>query len=123
VIYLDLPELLVIVERVTGSRHAVRDFGLLQSSVERPKTDVFGVEAYPTLLEKAAALLHSLARNHSLVDGNKRTAWIAMRMTLRLNDVQLSAPVDDAEVFVNAVDMGELEVPEIAKQLQAWKIA
>ncbi|MFC1415130.1 type II toxin-antitoxin system death-on-curing family toxin [Streptacidiphilus cavernicola] len=119
-IYLDLPEVLVIVERVTGSRHAVRDFGLLQSSVERPRTDVFGVEAYPTLPEKAAALLHSLARNHALVDGNKRTAWLAMRMMLRLNGVRLIAPVDEAEVFVVAVATGELEVPEIAKQLVAW---
>ena len=86
----------------------------------RPRTDVFGVEAYPTLMEKAAALLHSLARNRALVDGNKRTAWIAMRAMLRLNGVSLAAPVDGAEVFVNAVATGEVEVPEIVKQLQLW---
>jgi death-on-curing protein len=118
VINLELPELLLIVERVTGSGRAVRDFGLLQSALHRPRTDVFGVEAYPTLMEKAAALLHSLARNRALVDGNKRTAWIAMRAMLRLNGVSLTAPVDDAEVFVNAVATGEVEVPEIVKQLQ-----
>lgn len=117
-INLELPELLLIVERVTGSGRAVRDFGLLQSALHRPRTDVFGVEAYPTLMEKAAALLHSLARNRALVDGNKRTAWIAMRAMLRLNGVSLTAPVDDAEVFVNAVATGEVEVPEIVKQLQ-----
>ncbi|QMU73672.1 type II toxin-antitoxin system death-on-curing family toxin [Streptacidiphilus sp. P02-A3a] len=103
------------VERITGSRHCVRDFGLPHSSVERPRTHVVGVEVYP-------ALLHSLARNHALVDGNKRTAWIAMRMMLRLNGVRLNAPVDDAEVFVNAVATGELEVPEIARQLRAWAV-
>jgi len=120
VIYLELPELLLIVERVTGSRRTVRDFGLLQSALYRPRTDVFGVEAYPALMEKAAALLHSLARNHALVDGNKRTSWIAMRAMLRLNGVGLTAPVDDAEVFVIAVATGEIEVPEIVKQLQPW---
>lgn len=119
-IFLELSELLLIVERVTGSRRTVRDFGLLQSALHRPQADVFGVEAYPTLMEKAAALFHSLARNHALVDGNKRTAWIAMRATLRLNGVSLTAPVDDAEVFVNAVAMGEVEVPDIVKQLQVW---
>ena len=119
-IYLELPELLLIVERVTGSRRTVRDFGLLQSALYRPRTDVFGVEAYPALMEKAAALLHSLARNHALVDGNKRTSWIAMRAMLRLNGVGLTAPVDDAEVFVIAVATGEIEVPEIVKQLQPW---
>ncbi|MEY9841941.1 type II toxin-antitoxin system death-on-curing family toxin [Streptacidiphilus sp. EB103A] len=119
-IYLELAELLLIVERVTGSRHTVRDFGLLQSALYRPRTDVFGVEAYPTLMEKAAALLHSSARNYALVDGNKRAAWVAVRAMLRLNGVSLTAPVDDAEVFVNAVATGELEVPEIVKQLQLW---
>ena len=46
---------------------------------------MFGAELYPTLYEKAAALLHSVARNHALVDGNQRTAWLAMRVFLRLN--------------------------------------
>jgi len=50
----------VIVERITGSRHCVRDFGLLQSSVERPRIHAPGVEVHPTLPEKAGALLHSL---------------------------------------------------------------
>ena len=112
----------MIVERITGSRHCVRDFGLLQSSVERPRIHAPGVEVHPTLPEKAGALLHSLARNRALVNGDRRTAWIAMRMMLRLNGVRLNAPVDEAGVLVNAVAMGELEVPEIARQLQAWAV-
>jgi death on curing protein len=55
----------------------LRDFGLLESAVLRPQATTFGDDAYPTLHEKAAALLHSLARNHPFVDGNKRTARAA----------------------------------------------
>jgi death-on-curing protein len=117
--YLELEDVLGVVDRIVG-RDAVRDIGLLDSSVHRPSTNVFGHEAYPELMVKAAALLHSLARNHALLDGNKRTAWVCMRAMLRLNGQDLRAPVDAAEVFVNAVARGDLEVPEIAKQLSEW---
>ncbi len=50
----------------------VRDLGLLQSAAARPQASAFGEDAYPSLLEKSAALVHSIARNHALVDGNKR---------------------------------------------------
>jgi death-on-curing protein len=94
---------------------------LLASAVERPQTTVFGDEAYGTLHEKAAALLHSLARNHALVDGNKRTAWLACLATLRFNGLRTPAPeTEEAASFVEAVARGEVEVFEIAKQLREW---
>jgi death-on-curing protein len=58
---------------------------LLGSAVARPKTTVVGAEAYPDIHTKAAALLHSLCRNHALVDGNKRLAWTACQVFLGLN--------------------------------------
>lgn len=59
---------------------ALRDRGLLASAAARPQTTVFGEDAYPSFAEKAAALMHSLARNHPLVDGNRRLAWAATRV-------------------------------------------
>ncbi|WP_415949885.1 type II toxin-antitoxin system death-on-curing family toxin [Streptomyces sp. KLOTTS4A1] len=119
--YLDLDELLVVVARVTGSTHAVRDLGLLASAVERPRTNVFGTEAYPTLHEKAAALLHSIARNHALVDGNKRTAWLACLITLRINGVATPPPATaEAVAYIEAIAQGDVEVSEITKTLLRW---
>lgn len=73
-IYLTLPELLHVAERALGSDPQVRDAGLLESALARPQATAFGADAYPDLDAKAAALLHSLARHHGLVDGNKRLA-------------------------------------------------
>lgn len=92
----------------------VRDMGLLASAAERPAMSVFGVEAYPTLVEKVSALMHSLARNPPLADGNKRLAWAAARVTCLLNGCDLTyESVDEAEAFVLGVAAGELDMPEI----------
>jgi death-on-curing protein len=74
VIYLTLAELVYIAERATGGQITIRDAGLLEAAAARPQATAFGADAYPDLHAKAAALAHSLARNHALVDGNKRLA-------------------------------------------------
>jgi death-on-curing protein len=119
--FLDLEDLLVIAGIATGGPVLVRDHGLLASALARPRTTVFGEDAYPGLLDKAAALMHSLAGNHALVDGNKRLAWLAGYTFLRLNGVDLRT--DDAQVveLVIVVADGSLdEVSEIAKRLAPW---
>ena len=63
----------------------VRDVGLLESAAARPRTSLWGGDAYPTLGSKAAALLDSLVNNHALVDGNKRLGWLATVVFLDLN--------------------------------------
>lgn len=73
-IYLTLPELLRVARRVLGPGVKIRDIRLLEAALARPQTTAFGADAYLALDEKAAALLHSLARNHALVDGDKRLA-------------------------------------------------
>ena len=73
-IYLTLAELLYVAERTLGHDYAVRDYGLLEAAVARPQATVFEKDAYPDLDGKAAALLHSVARNHALIDGDKRLA-------------------------------------------------
>ena len=111
--YLTVEDLLTIAAGVLDDV-AVRDRGLLASAAGRPQTTVFGEDAYPTLAEKAAALMHSIARNHALVDGNKRLAWAATRVFCMLNGSDLVIDIDDAEALVLAVATGDLDVPEIA---------
>jgi death-on-curing protein len=119
VIYLALPELLHIAERVLGSDPAIRDIGLLESALVRPRATAFGADAYPDLDSKAAALLHSLARNHALVDGNKRLALAAVIAFYGVNGRRLTLTNDDAHDLVIDVAAGRLDsIDEIARRLR-----
>ena len=117
--FLTLAEVLQIAEGVLPEV-VVRDLGLIESAVGRPQTTVFGDLAYPTLHLQAAALLHSLARNHPLVDGNKRLAWSAARVFLLLNGVDMNYDIDAAEQVVLGVARGECDVEAIAQALEEW---
>jgi death-on-curing protein len=96
----------------------IRDAGLLASAAARPQATVFGADAYPSFAGKAAALLHSLGRNHVLVDGNKRLAWSATRVFCLLNGRDLVFTIDDAEAMVLAVAAGHLDVPNLTALLE-----
>ena len=98
---------------------AIRDAGLLESAALRPQSTVFGEDAYPDLLTKAAALLHSIVCNHPLVDGNKRLGWLAVKTFLILNGCAATYTGSDAPFdLVMAVAAGELsEVKEIGARL------
>lgn len=116
--YLSLEDLMTIVERYR--LQAVRDLGLLDSAAHRPKTTLFGDDAYPSVEEKAAVLLESTVRNHPLIDGNKRLGWIAAVMFLERNGFRVDAPFDDAYDLVIAVATGEMSYQESAAMLAAW---
>jgi death-on-curing protein len=119
VIYLTLAELIHVAERTLGSEVPVRDPGLLQSALARPQATAFGEDAYATLEEKAAALLHSLARNHALVDGNKRLALAGTIAFLGVNGRRLTLTNDQAYELVMDVAAGELdEVTGIASRIR-----
>ncbi len=118
-IYLTLPELLLVAERVLAADVKVRDYGLLESALARPRTTAFGQETYPTLDEKAAALLHSLARNHALLDGNKRLALGGLIAFYGVNGRRLTLTNDAAHDLVMAVAIGTLDdVADIADVLR-----
>lgn len=123
VLYLTAEEVLAVANHACDDMQVVvRDIGLLQSAVSRPSASMFGQEAYVDLFDKAAALLQSLAVNHPLFDGNKRTAWLSCVTFLRLNGVLLVPNVDAAERLVVGVATGEVsEVPEISKGLRALR--
>ena len=117
-IFLTLPELLRIAERTLGD-YAVRDYGLLEAALARPRATAFGKDAYPGLDTKAAALLHSIARNHALIDGNKRLALAALIAFYGLNGRRLTLTNDGAYELVMSVAAGQLDtVDDIAAILQ-----
>ena len=103
-----------------GRAPEVREPGLLASAVHRPRARMFGTSAYTDLYEQAAALLHALATNHPLVDGNKRTAWLAAAAFLAVNGVDL-ADVDQDRAYDLVIDVAsgaEGDVEAIAEVLR-----
>ena len=124
-IHLDLDDLLHVAARTLGDVQ-VRDVGLLQSALARPRSTAFGEDAYPSIHQKAAALLHSLARTQALVDGNKRLALAGTIAFYGLNGFRLTLSTDEAYDLVIAVATGELDdVEAIADRLEsgtaAWR--
>jgi death on curing protein len=119
VIFLDLEDLLHVARRTLGDVD-IRDIGLLESASARPRSTAFGEDAYPSIHAKAAALLHSIARNHPLVDGNKRLALAATIAFYGLNGLRLTLSNDEAYELVMAVAAGELDdVEKIACRLES----
>jgi death on curing protein len=114
--YLDFHDLLLICDEIIPG-YQIRDKGLMLSAIERPQTQLYGVEVYPDFDSKAAALMHSLARNHALVDGNKRLAWSSMRIFCLMNKRDVHLTVSQAEKLTVAVAAGKFDVPEIARKL------
>lgn len=120
--YLDIRDLTRIASRLLKcDEPPVRDWGMLESAALRPRTTVFGTEAYPALHDKVAALTHSIARNRALLDGNKRLAFMAGYMMYGVNGYELVPPgVDEGEAFIVGIARGDLEVPEIAATQSQW---
>ena len=119
--YLEIDEVSLIHQQIihkAGTKAGVRDFSLLHSAVERPKATYNGLDLYPTLWLKAAALLHSLCLNHPFSDGNKRTSWMSAIGFCHLNGYHLNAKTKSAVNFIKAVDNEKLPLPTIASWLK-----
>jgi death-on-curing protein len=119
VVYLSIPTVLFIHERILktfGGAAALRDPGALKAALERPKATFSGQELYPTLFEKAAALLESLCQNHPFVDGNKRVAYTGAGLFLELNGWRLVSETDDAVSFMLKVATSERH----KEQIRIW---
>jgi death-on-curing protein len=114
--YLSLEDLLDLVSALRVG--PVRDVGLLDSACHRPRASFLGQEAYPTLTGKAAALMHSLAGNHPLTDGNKRLALLATVVFLRINGYVLDLTDDEAFALTMSVAAGQLGADGIQQQLR-----
>ena len=93
----------------TGGASGIRDFGALESAIAQPKATSGGVDLYPALIEKAAALGLSLVQGHAFVDGNKRVGHAAMETFLILNGTEIDAPVDEQERLILNLAAGRIE--------------
>ncbi len=116
--YLSASDLYNINSDVTDNNTWVRDMHLLNSAAHRPAISLFGQPQFPTLLDKAAALLHSLAYHHLFIDGNKRTAVRAVTLFLEQNDYQITWDDETRYTFVLEVAQGKHDVPAIARWLE-----
>lgn len=115
--YLELADILKLGQEIIPD-FRIRDLGLLESAVARPRTSVFGEDAYPTFADKVAALMHSIARNHALIDGNKRLAWSAARLFCLMNDLDIKMKQERAYELVVALASGQIELAELSASLK-----
>jgi death-on-curing protein len=120
--FLTLGEVLALHRRIlaeSGGRAGIRDLGAVASAVSQPRASVGGRDAYPTLLDKAAALGYSLIRSHGFIDGNKRIAHAAMEVFLVMNGMEIRAPVDEQERFMLSLAAGEASREALADWLRS----
>jgi death-on-curing protein len=120
--YLTLSELIYIngtvlnnADILTGTRQ-IRDIQLLEAAAARPAASAFGQDAYPTLSEKVAALMHSVARNHPFTDGNKRTATVGAIFMFLVNGQRIVWDQEEALTIILRLAEGTCNIEEIA----AW---
>jgi death-on-curing protein len=114
--YLDLEDVVAMVRILKVG--PIRDVGLLDSAVNRPQASAFGDDAYPTLDLKVAALLHSMTKNHALVDGNKRIGWLCTVVFCDLNGFSPDVSDDEAYELVWEIAGSAMNIALIAKRLQ-----
>lgn len=117
-------EYLTVIELITihaamidefGGTEGIRDLGALESAVFRPETGY-----YDGPIEEAAALMESLLQNHPFLDGNKRTAFAAADLHLRLTGLMYDGTPAEAIAFVDSIfEEQAVEAATIAEFLQA----
>lgn len=112
-----IPTISAIHKHLQGLQR-VRDLALLSAAVHRPQHSAFGEDAYPTLSEKAAALLHAVARNHPFADGNKRSATLAMLFMLEVNGQRAVWQPSEALARILALAEGLQDVADFAQWLR-----
>lgn len=105
----------ILIKKYGGSS-GVRDQAVLESAIHRPFQTFDGEDLYQTPIEKAAALLESIVKNHPFVDGNKRTGYVAMRLFLKKNSLDIKATEDEKYDFVIKVASGEMD----SSAIQGW---
>ena len=119
--YLTVSEIVELHEMIlqqSAGLHGLRDAGALDSAVAQPRMAFGGLELYPTIVEKAAALGFSLVMNHPFMDGNKRIGHAAMETFLVLNGYELLADIDDQEKTILQLAAGELDRKSFTEWVQ-----
>lgn len=124
--FLTLGEVFALHRRIlaeSGGTSGVRDLGAIASAISQPKVSAGEQDAYPSLIEKVAALGYSLIRNHGFLDGNKRIAHAAMEVFLVMNDMEIAASIDEQERFISSLAAGEISRESLVGWLRANVVA
>lgn len=121
--FISASDIYMINQVVVGHEPIVLNRHLLQSAANRPYTRMFGQEAYPTILEKAAALVHALAHDHLFADGNKRTAQIVLEQFLANHGYRPTWEASQAYAIILQIAKGECDIPQIVEWLTHHTIA
>ena|SRR5688500_7435113 len=106
----------ILIEKFGGSR-GTRDRGILESAINRPYQTFDQTELYPLPVDKAAAVFESIISNHPFVDGNKRTAYVLMRLILRQYNLDILANQNEKYDFVMSAAKGEIKYDQIKEWL------
>ena len=108
----------ILIKRFGGIQ-GIRDIGMLESSLERPKSGISTQEFYPTPEEKAAAIIESIVTNHPFNDGNKRTGFVLMRLTLLEQNLDIEASRSDKYKFVMDIAAGNRDYDSILNWIRS----
>ncbi|CAN5374800.1 type II toxin-antitoxin system death-on-curing family toxin [soil metagenome] len=114
----DLLQLHALVIEATGGGSGLRDLGRLESAIASQTQNVFGSDLFPSIPEKAAALIRSIVADHAFIDGNKRTAMLAGLTLLEINNISFNAKKGEIEDFAVRIANEKLDVPVIAEWLK-----
>lgn len=112
----------ILIENFGGVK-GIRDVNLLESALSRPIATFDSIELYVNSVEKASALLESLIINHPFLDGNKRTAYTAMRLLLLNDGLDINATQEEKYAFVISVSVGEFRFVEINNWIELHLIS
>ena len=105
----------ILIEKFGGGK-GIRDKGLLESAINRPFQTFDGLDLYPDPVDKAAAIFESIITNHPFVDGNKRTAYVLMRLILKSNNLDIRSGQNEKYDFVIRSASGQVSFD----QIRAW---
>lgn len=107
----------ILIDQFGGSK-GVRDKGSLESAIHRPFATFDNQDLYQSPSEKAAAILESILINHPFIDGNKRTAYVLMKLILLDNDINILSSQDEKYKMVIAASKGEMRFGEIKEWIE-----
>ena len=108
----------ILIDKFGGSK-GVRDQGSLESAINRPFATFDNQDLYPTPSDKAAAILESILINHPFVDGNKRTAYVLMRLILLDNSLDVVADQEDKYKMVISASTGDMRFADIKNWIES----
>jgi len=102
----------ILIDRFGGTS-GIRDINLLKSAIERPYSGFGNIELYPSIFEKAGAIIESIIKNHPFIDGNKRVGYVLMRLILIQNKYDIKASQDEKYIFVINIANGKMDIESI----------